>query len=202
MINEEETLEATPERKNLLKAMADTRGNFAAATAQLRTYLLSGDKSRQGEIRQASGSNFEKGFAAVGAQKGLLTAGQRASLRQDRKARAEFAPLHERIFGDPGVAHWNVPGAHPRHRGGAPRAEDSRSARWTEGGDGTRSGGIKTNQKKMLAEEASAVQASIAFLTAALWGLLAMRPRRRRADCAFHGCARSYPDPGDDRNDG
>src|ERR687888_80361 len=47
MINEEESLEATPERKRLLKAMADTRGNFAAGTAQLRLYLLSGDKEDQ-----------------------------------------------------------------------------------------------------------------------------------------------------------
>lgn len=45
MINEEEGLEATSDRKRLLKAMADTRGNFAAATAQLRMYLLSGDKT-------------------------------------------------------------------------------------------------------------------------------------------------------------
>ncbi len=40
MINAEEGLEATSERKRLLKAMADTRGNFAAASAQLRTYLF------------------------------------------------------------------------------------------------------------------------------------------------------------------
>src|SRR3990172_103239 len=41
MINEEQGLEATAERKRLLKSMADVRGNFASSVAQLRMYLLS-----------------------------------------------------------------------------------------------------------------------------------------------------------------
>ena len=75
MINEEDGLEATSERKELLKAMADTRGNFAAATAQLRMYLLSGEKSDK-EKFAGPWERFENGFAAVSAQKGLLTAGE------------------------------------------------------------------------------------------------------------------------------
>src|SRR2546428_570002 len=86
MINEEDGLEATSERKKLLKAMADTRGNFAAATAQLRMYLLSGEKSDK-EKFAGPWERFEKGFAAVSAQKGLLTAGQLASFDKVGKAR-------------------------------------------------------------------------------------------------------------------
>jgi methyl-accepting chemotaxis protein len=173
MINEEETLEATSERKKLLKAMADTRGNFAAATAQLRTYLLSGDKSDKEKFVRPW-ELFEKGFAAVSAQKGLLTAGQLASFDKIGRARAEFAPLYEKIFGIRESTNWNVPVAILVTEA-APRALKILDLLdGPKGADGTRSGGIKTNQKKMLAEEASAVQASISFLTAALWGLLAM----------------------------
>ncbi|MFK4661274.1 methyl-accepting chemotaxis protein [Bradyrhizobium ottawaense] len=42
-----------------------------------------------------------------------------------------------------------------------------------KGADGTRFGGIKTNQKGMLAEESHQVQTSISFLKLVLWGLLA-----------------------------
>ncbi len=44
IINEEAVLEATPERKILLKLLADSRGSFALALANIRAYLLSGDK--------------------------------------------------------------------------------------------------------------------------------------------------------------
>ncbi|MCZ7642100.1 MAG: hypothetical protein M5U33_04315 [Pseudorhodoplanes sp.] len=71
MMNEEETLEASPDRKRLLKAMADARGNFAAATAQLRMYLLSGSKEDK-ERFAAPWEAFQKGLAGVVAQKALL----------------------------------------------------------------------------------------------------------------------------------
>ena len=64
MINEEEGLEATAERKRLLKAMADLRGNFAAATAQLRMHLLSGEKNDKERFFKPW-ALFEKGYAAV-----------------------------------------------------------------------------------------------------------------------------------------
>lgn len=172
MINEEASLEATSERKKLLKAMADTRGNFAAATAQLRMYLLSGEKSDKEKFFRPW-EFFEKGFAAVSAQKGLLTAGQQASFDKISKARGEFVPLYEKIFGIRESAHWNVPVAILVTEA-APRALKILDLLdGPKGADGTRSGGIKTKQKKMLAEEALAVQTSMSFLTTVLWVLLA-----------------------------
>ncbi len=171
MINEEDGLEATSERKKLLKAMADTRGNFAAATAQLRMYLLSGEKSDK-EKFAGPWERFEKGFAAVSAQKGLLTTGQLASFDKVGKAQGEFAPLYEKIFGIRESAHWNAP-VEILVTEAAPRALKILDLLdGPKGADGTRSGGIKTNQKKMLAEEALAVQTSISFLSTVLWVLL------------------------------
>jgi methyl-accepting chemotaxis protein len=173
MINEEDGLEATSERKKLLKSMADTRGNFAAATAQLRMYLLSGVKSDKEKFVRPW-ELFEKGFAAVSAQKGLLSAAQLASFDQIVKARGEFAALCEKMFSFRESAQWNMP-VDILITEAAPRALKILDLLdGPKGADGTRSGGIKTNQKKVLAEEALAVQTGISFLTTVLWALLAV----------------------------
>ncbi len=44
LIDEEAQLKATSERKQLLKLLADSRGSFSLALANIRAYLLSGDK--------------------------------------------------------------------------------------------------------------------------------------------------------------
>jgi methyl-accepting chemotaxis protein len=172
MINEEEGLEATAERKRLLKAMADTRGNFAAATAQLRMYLLSGDKADKDKFFKPW-ELFEKGFAAVNAKKELLTPSQRASFEKIAKARGEFTPLYDRMFAIRESAGWNAP-VNILVTEAAPRALKILDLLdGPKGADGTRSGGIKTNQKKMLSEETQGVEASISFLKLVLWSLLA-----------------------------
>lgn len=172
IINEEEGLEATPERKSLLKSMADTRGNFAAATAQLRMYLLSGEKADKDKFFKPW-ERFEKGYAAVSAKKDLLTPSQRASFEKITKARDEFAPLYENMFTLRESAKWNVP-VNILATEAAPRALKILDLLdGPKGADGTRSGGIKSNQKRMLAEETREVQGNISFLRAVLWGLLA-----------------------------
>jgi methyl-accepting chemotaxis protein len=173
MINEEEGLEATPDRKRLLKAMADARGNFAAATAQLRMYLLSGEKSEREKFTKPW-ELFEKGFGAVSAQKPLLTATQMASFDKITRARGEFAPLSERMFSLRESPNWNAP-VEILVTEAAPRALKILDLLdGAKGPDGTRSGGIKANQKRMLAEEVHEVQTTLSFLTMVLWGLLAI----------------------------
>jgi len=163
MINEEERLEATPERKRLLKTMADVRGNFAAAMAQLRMYLISGDRSDR-EKFAAPWNNFNKAFAALSAQKELLTAPQRASFDGFAKQQAELAPLPERMTAIRESPQWNMP-VHVLVTEAAPRALKMLDLLdGPKGADGTRSGGIKTNQQLMLAEEARGVSNDISFL--------------------------------------
>lgn len=173
MIDQEEVQEATPERKKLLKAMADTRGNFAAATALLRMYLLSGEKTDKEKFARPW-EVFEKGYAAVNARKDQLTAPQQASFDKIAKAKGEFAPLYERIFALREAPDWNAPvyllvtEAAPR----AARILDLLDG--PKGVDGTRSGGIKSNQKRMLVEETHEVQEGISLLKLVLWMLLAV----------------------------
>ncbi|MEH2539314.1 MULTISPECIES: HAMP domain-containing methyl-accepting chemotaxis protein [unclassified Bradyrhizobium] len=172
MINEEEGLEATADRKRLLKAMADTRGNFAAAMAQLRLYLLSGEGSDKDKFARPW-ELFEKGFAAVGAQKGQLTIAQLASFEKITRARSELAPLYEKTFSLRESTNWNAP-VEILVTEAAPRALKILDLLdGPKGLDGTRSGGIKTHQKKMLVQEQQEVHASISFLEMVLWGLLA-----------------------------
>lgn len=172
MINEEEGQEATAERKRLLKAMADTRGNFAAATAQLRMYLLSGEKNDKEKFFKPWELS-EKGYTAVSAKKDLLTPSQLLSFEKITKARGEFVLLYEKMFAFRESADWNAP-VHILITEAAPRAVKILDLLdGPKGADGTRSGGIKTNQNSMLAEESHQVQTSISFLRLVLWGLLA-----------------------------
>lgn len=172
MINEEEAQEATPERKKLLKAMADTRGNFAAATALLRMYLLSGEKTDKEKFFKPWEA-FEKSYAGVNARKDLLTASQQAAFDKIAKAKSELAPLSEKIFALRESQDWNAP-VYLLVTEAAPRAKKILDLLdGPKGVDGTRSGGIKTNQKKMLVQETQDVQASISRLKLVLWVLLA-----------------------------
>jgi methyl-accepting chemotaxis protein len=171
MINEEEGLEATPERKRLLKMMADVRGNFAAATAQLRMYLLSGDKADRERFAKPW-DTYNKAVDALTAQRQLLTASQGAAFATFTKLRAEFAPLPDRMIAVRDTPQWNMP-VHILVTEAAPRAlkildllDGPKQA------DGTRSGGIKTNQQEVLAQESRDVRNDISFLTMVEWILL------------------------------
>ncbi|MCC6780319.1 MAG: methyl-accepting chemotaxis protein [Hyphomicrobiales bacterium] len=173
MINEEEGLEATPERKRLLKAMADARGNLAAAAAQIRMFLLSGEKADR-ESFAAPWANFERAFASLNAQRNLFTGTQRTSFDIIVKARNELAPLPERMFALRESPQWNMP-VHILVTEAAPRAQKLLGLLdGPKQPDGTRSGGIKTNQQAMLAKESQEVASGISFLTMIEWLLLAI----------------------------
>ncbi|PWB57562.1 MAG: methyl-accepting chemotaxis protein, partial [Bradyrhizobiaceae bacterium] len=171
MIDEEERLEATPERKRMFKAMADARGNLAAATAQLRMFLLTGDAANKEQFARLWG-NFEAAFKILEAGRGTLSSAQKASFESLLKAHGEFAPMPARMFTIRESAQWNAP-VHILVSEAAPRA--LKLLDLLDGpkqSDGTRMGGIKTNQKAMLTQEAGEVRAGISFLTMVQWILL------------------------------
>jgi len=135
-------------------------------------YLLSGEKSDKEKFFKPW-ELFEKGYAAVAARKELLTATQLGAFEKIAKARSEFAPLYEKMFLLRESPDWNAP-VHILVTEAAPRAVKILDLLdGPKGADGTRSGGIKTNQKRMLAEESHEVQTGISFLKVVLWGLLA-----------------------------
>jgi methyl-accepting chemotaxis protein len=171
MIDEEDGLEATPERKKLLKTMADARGNLATATAQLRMFLLSGDKVNREQFGK-SWDIFSKAFAALNAQKTMFTETQKSAFDSLVKSNAEFGPLPEKMFSLRESADYNMP-VKILVTEAAPRALKILDLLdGPKGADGTRSGGIKTDQKKMLAEESTSALGGMSFLAMAEWVLL------------------------------
>ena len=171
MINEEEHLEATPERKRLLKSMADTRGNFTAAMAHLRTYLLSGDMADKSKFA-APWESFRRGLAGIAEQGALLVPAQRTAFDAFNKAYAELAPLPERMFALRGSAQWNMP-VYTLTTEAIPQA--ARLLELIEGAkdeSGKRAGGLKGSQQEMLAVENAEMREDISRLTLIEWGLL------------------------------
>jgi methyl-accepting chemotaxis protein len=164
MINEEEGLDATADRKRLLKSMADLRGNLAAAAAQIRMYLLSGNKADQAKFDKPW-ANFAKAFAILNSRKQLMTATQRASFETLAKARAAFEPLPAKMFAIRESDQWNAP-VHILTTEAAPRA--GKILDLLDGpkqADGTRKGGLKTSQQMLLAQDSHAVLSGISNLT-------------------------------------
>jgi methyl-accepting chemotaxis protein len=173
MINEEEQLEASAERKHLLKTLADIRGNLAASGSQLRLYVASGEQADR-EKFGAPYANFKDALVSLKSQQTLLTAGQQASHEAIVEASGQFAPLPEKIFAIRQAPQWNAP-VFILKTEAAPRAAkildllDGRKS-----ADGRRSGGLKSNQQEMLALDSVRVQGQAEALLLAQWILLAI----------------------------
>jgi methyl-accepting chemotaxis protein len=107
IIDEESTLEATPERKALLKNLADTRGSFAVGLANIRAYLLSGDDKFKGNFQKKWAVN-ENVFEEIKGKLGLFTATQRQQWDIYAANRKDFAPLPGKMFASRGAPDWNL----------------------------------------------------------------------------------------------
>jgi methyl-accepting chemotaxis protein len=173
MINEEETLEATPQRKHLLKTFADVRGNLAAAGSQLRLYVASGEASDRDKFEKPF-VTFRAALASIKTQEDLLSASQKTAYQAVLKANEAFGPLPERIFAIRRTPQWNAPvfilttEAAPR----AARILDLLDGR--KESDGRRVGGIKSDEQKQLAEDGRNVAGRIGNLLLLQWILLAI----------------------------
>lgn len=171
MIDEEARLEATPDRKSLMKAMADTRGNFAAAMGQLRSYLLSGDKVEKEKFLRPW-ENFHSGLAAINAQNAMLTFTQRAAFDTFNEAADELKEFPDRIFAIRGSPQWNMP-AYILTTEAAPKARAILDLlEGPVGATGFRSGGIKSSQQELLAQESTQVRDDAKRLVEIEWILL------------------------------
>jgi methyl-accepting chemotaxis protein len=107
IINEEKKLVATPERKELLGLLADSRGSFAVGLAAIRAYLLSGDTSWQKEFEKRWDVN-EKRFASLKERSYLFNSVQQDHFKNYSKFRGEFSPLPEKMFSIRQSDKWNM----------------------------------------------------------------------------------------------
>ena len=106
LIDAEATLDATPERKNLLKLLADSRGSFALGLANIRAYLLSGDTTFRDNFRDKWQVN-ETRFAQIESLTWLFEGKQRQAWQTYKSIRAEFSPYPEKMFALRSATDWN-----------------------------------------------------------------------------------------------
>ncbi len=107
LIDEEATLPASAERKKLLKLLADSRGSFALGLANIRAYLLSGDKGFADKFESKWAVN-EARFKQLSAMSHLFNNKQRQAWNEYKKLRAEFSPLPEKMFALREAKDWNL----------------------------------------------------------------------------------------------
>ncbi|WKA29442.1 HAMP domain-containing methyl-accepting chemotaxis protein [Bradyrhizobium roseum] len=173
MIDEEEQLEASPERKRLLKTMADVRGNLAAAGSQLRLYVASGEAADR-EKFGAPLSNFRTALALLKTNEELLTATQKSSFEAIAKADAAFAPLPGRIFALRQSPEWNAPVFILTSEAASRAARILDLLDGKKDASGIRSGGIKTNQQAILAQDTTKIAGRVESLLLSQWIMLAL----------------------------
>jgi len=107
VINEEAAREATPERKKLLKLLADSRGSFAVGLANIRAYLLSGNIDFAKKFKKKWALN-EARFKQISEMRHLFNSNQSQQWNQYANSRAEFAKLPAKMFGLREAADWNL----------------------------------------------------------------------------------------------
>ena len=107
IIDEESKLNATPERKKLLKLLADSRGSFAVGLANIRAYLLSGDV-RFADNYRGNWTINEDRFKQISDMTGLLNARQAEAWNTYTSQRAEFASLPGKMFDLRAAKDWNL----------------------------------------------------------------------------------------------
>ncbi len=172
MIDEEMGLPATRQRKDLLGIMADVRGSTAVSLANIRAYLLSGDLKFKDSF-EGSWAKNEKRYADLQNNSNQLSTSQTQAFEAFSKARNGFAPLPGRMFEIRGSDKWNMAN-YTLIMEAAPRAGKILDGlAGPKAADGSRSGGMVANQKKLLSDDAVQSGDDISTLLTLVWVLLA-----------------------------
>ncbi len=107
LINEESMLPATKERKELLKLFADSRGSFALGLANIRAYLLTGERVFLEKFSKTWQANSQR-FSQINERQHQLSAIQHKHWQDYQTFRGEFAPLPEQMFTLRTKPDWNL----------------------------------------------------------------------------------------------
>lgn len=173
MIDEEMGQPANRARKDLLGIMADVRGSTAISLANIRAYLLSGDVKFKTLFEGAWAKNVRR-FADLQNNSGQLSRTQRSAFKAFSDARAEFSPMPTRMFEIRSSNKWNMAN-YTLISEAAPRAGKILTGLvGPKAADGSRSGGMVANQKRLLSDDATASVSDISTLLAIVWILLAV----------------------------
>jgi len=106
MIDIEANLEATYERKALLKLLADSRDSFELGLANIRAYLRTGEIKFRNDFHAKWQAN-EAQLNQLESMASLLNRQQRVAWNEYTSMRAEFAPYPEKMFTLRAAPDWN-----------------------------------------------------------------------------------------------
>ncbi len=161
------------DRKQLLGMMADIRGTLGLGLANIRAYLLTGDKKFVEKFKNLWAKN-DKRFADLSTATDMLSLKQKEFFEAFASARAEFVNLPAKMFKIRGSDKWNmanyllVTEAAPR----AGKLLDTLTGILQS--DGSRKGGMVANQRKLLQSDADAGAAMTTRLLGLEWILLGL----------------------------
>ncbi|MCJ9428187.1 HAMP domain-containing methyl-accepting chemotaxis protein [Kordiimonas marina] len=173
LIDEEITLAANKDRKNLLGIMADVRGSMAMSLANIRAYLLSGDTRFRDNFNGTWAKN-EKRFADLSKNVRLMTKSQRTAFKALSAARNQFAPIPQRMFEIRSSNKWNMANFMLVTEA-APRANAILDIlAGIQDDTGNRTGGMTANQKKLLDQDSKQAVDQVNSLVTLNWLLLSV----------------------------
>ncbi|MBL4666275.1 MAG: HAMP domain-containing protein [Sneathiella sp.] len=173
MINEEQKLEATIERKALLGMMADVRGTMGLSLANIRAFLLTGEPKFVDNFEKLWAKNTKR-FDDLTTQSQLMSASQKANFDKLRTAREGFAALPQKMFEIKKSPQSNMSN-YTLVVEAAPRAAKLLTIlAGKKEATGLRAGGMVTNQRLLLVDDANATLDKIRNLTIAEFIILAV----------------------------
>jgi methyl-accepting chemotaxis protein len=171
IINAEASMPATAERKALFGMMADVRGTTARGLANIRAFLLTGNQKFHKKFNVMWSKN-NKRFAQLKANRHLLNPQQKVSFDKMDKARTAFLPLPDKMFDIRGSKKWNMAN-YLLVKEAAPRAGKLMTIlAGPKQANGSRSGGMVANQKRLLDYDAKSVTSQIDLMQTMLWIML------------------------------
>jgi methyl-accepting chemotaxis protein len=160
-------------RKQLLGMMADIRGTLGLGLANIRAYLLTGDAKFVQNFKKLWTKN-ETRFGDLSNATDMLSVQQKEFFKAFASARAEFVKFPKIMFDIRGSNKWNmanymlVTEAAPR----AGKLLDTLTGTLQK--DGSRTGGMVVNQRKLLQRDADVGAAMTAQLLNLEWVLLGL----------------------------
>ncbi|HDL16704.1 MAG TPA: methyl-accepting chemotaxis protein, partial [Rhizobiales bacterium] len=159
------------DRVQFLGIMADVRGTLGLGLANIRAYLLTGEDKFVANFEKLWAKN-DRRFADLQKATNMMSAAQGKAFKIFAAKRAEFAPLPSKMFAIRGSEKWNMAN-YTLITEAAPRAGKLLATLLgPKQKDGSRSGGMKDNQAKLLNDDADRVAEEISLLTTVLWALL------------------------------
>jgi methyl-accepting chemotaxis protein len=165
--------DAVGDRVKILGMMADVRGTLGLSLANIRAYLLTGNKKFVEKYTKLWAKN-DRRFKDLTNAAHLLSPAQRSAFEKFSTMRKGFMTLPPKMFAIRGSSKWNMAN-YLLVSEAAPRANKLLTILSGEKqADGSRVGGMVANQKKLLSKDANAASKMTTNLMNLQWILLAV----------------------------